>query len=404
MDTSTETCPVQFSAGLKVTKVCPSTPIQRGELLTYTGTVSNPGNITLVNVVVVDDQPQPNTPVIGPIALAPGQTVNFTAGYIVPADFCGTDTITASGTTFCGNTNVLATATAKCTIGSLPAISLTKACPPTPVPPGGLLVYTGTVTNSGNVTLVGITVVDNQPTNNTPVIGPITLAPGTGTNFSGSYIANSDCCAVIDTLTAVGRDICTSVAVTNTATAVCPLLTTPKLGIGLVCVGVPTAGSVFTYSGSVTNTGDVTLTQVMVVSDQPAANTTLLGPIELAPGEFETFSGSFTAASGASPTVTASGIDVWQQRQASARANCSGPLAGLDRPLISLVTIANDVVTISWTATPGVTYCLQSKASLADGTWTTIAGNITATDVVASKADPLGFDEQRVYRVMIVEE
>jgi uncharacterized repeat protein (TIGR01451 family) len=396
---------VLFNPAIKVTKNCPQAPLQRGQLATYTGTVSNPGNITLVNVTVVDNEPLPNTPVLGPIALAPGQTVNFTASYIVPPDFCGSDTLTASGTVFCAKTNVTATATATCTVASVPAITLTKTCPPAPVAPGGLLVYTGTVTNSGNVTLVNIMVVDNQPTNNTPVIGPITLAPGTGTNFGGSYIANADCCAVVDTLTATARDVCTSVQITNTATAVCPLLVSPQIAVSMACPSASVApGGVFVYSGSVTNTGNVTLTQVTVVSDQPSPNTTVLGPIELAPGEFETFSGSYTVAAGANPTagtVTASGFDVWQGQQASAKAGCSGPLFTSSRPFISLVTIGNGKVRVSWAATPGVAYSLQSKTRVTDETWKTVVGNLTTTGDTVFQEDPIGPEEQRIYRVVI---
>jgi uncharacterized repeat protein (TIGR01451 family) len=407
-DTATETCPVLFTPRLAVTKSCPTRPVAPGELLTYTGTVNNPGNITLVNVTVVDDQPAPNTPVIGPIALAPGETVHFTGSYTVPADFCGTDTLTARGSSFCGGTNLTATATTTCPVETTPGIAVTKNCPITPVPRGALFAFTGTVINTGNVTLKDVFVVNNQPTNNTPVVGPITLAAGASTNFSGSYIANSDCCAVIDTLTASGRDTCTGTLVTNTATAVCPLLISPALTITRVCPAVPVpAGGLFVYSGSVSNAGDVTLTEVFVVSSQPAANTPVLGPFELAPGESQEFSGSYVVVAGSDPsldTVGASGIDIWQARPVTAKANCSGPVLQSAAPVIGPVTFVNGKVKVSWTATPGVTYCLQSKSALKDSTWTTLPGNVTASDTTASKVDSIGADTQRIYRVMVVQE
>jgi hypothetical protein len=154
----------------------------------------------------------------------------------------------------------------------------------------------------------------------------------------------------------------------------------------------------------VSNAGDVTLTEVFVVSSQPAPNTPVLGPIELAPGESEEFSGSYIVAAGSDPsldTVTASGMDIWQALTVTAKANCSGPAIQSARPVI---TLANGMVTVSWTATPGVTYCVQSKSTMNDSNWTTIPGNVTASGTIASKVEPFGPATQRLYRVMIVQE
>jgi hypothetical protein len=52
-------------------------------------------------------------------------------------------------------------------------------------------------------------------------------------------------------------------------------------------------GGVFQYSGSVSNSGDNILTNVYVFSQQGTNSTPVLGPIELAPGESEDFSGSY---------------------------------------------------------------------------------------------------------------
>ena len=45
----------------------------------------------------------------------------------------------------------------------------------------------------------------------------------------------------------------------------------------------------------------------MRFSSQPAANTVLLGPLELAPGESEDFAGSYTVVAGASGVIENSG-------------------------------------------------------------------------------------------------
>src|SRR5438874_1264628 len=73
---------------------------------------------------------------------------------------------------------VCATNSAVCTICIIPAISVKKFCPPTPTQPGTPLVFSGSVSNAGNVPLTNVIVLNNQPTNNTPVFGPITLDVG----------------------------------------------------------------------------------------------------------------------------------------------------------------------------------------------------------------------------------
>jgi uncharacterized repeat protein (TIGR01451 family) len=322
-DIDSRTCTVFTSPSIVVTKVCDPRRrlLQPGGTLHYSGTVSNAGNITLVNVTVVDNQPANNTPVIwnvdppGPIILAPGETAGYTGFYTVLPDFCGGDTVTASGQDACSYALVTTNVTATCPIFTTPRIGVTKRCPDGPTPHGGTLWFTGTVTNMGNVTLTNVYVVNDQPSNNTPVIGPITLAPGTSQDFRGSYTAPLVCCEIIDTLTARGQDNCSGSNVTATATAICPTLYNP--GIALVpdqpCPPNLLPGSCYCFSGYVTNTGDAILTNVVVVSSGfpcqlnrvdglpslapdgllPLIQTNL-GPIYLAPGQWEYYRGCLT--------------------------------------------------------------------------------------------------------------
>src|SRR6185295_5148592 len=150
------------SPALIVTKICPPTPVKPGQLLVFTGAVSNSGNITLTNVLVVNNQPATNTSVFGPLTLAPGQITNFTASYTVPADSCGPylDTLTARGQDKCFGRSVTNIASATCAGTNSPALIVTKICPPTPLQPGQPLVFTGTISNSGNITLTNVLVVN----------------------------------------------------------------------------------------------------------------------------------------------------------------------------------------------------------------------------------------------------
>ncbi len=400
-DSATRTCTVLTTPSITVTKVCAPGVLRAGDLLTYSGSVSNSGNITLVNVSVANSQTPGSPPVAGPLTLAPGEFYNFNAAYIVPPDFCGADTITASGLDVCTYLPVTRSVTTTCPVTTAPRIVVTKNCPVVPTLRGGLYIYTGSVSNAGNVTLLNVIVTDSQPTNGTPVVGPITLAPGAFVNFTNSYIAPSCCCLVIDTLTARGSDRCSGSNVTATATTVCPLVTTPAIAVARVCPGTNVlVGGLYMFSGWVTNTGDVVLTNVYVYSSKPVADTVLLGPIELAPHEAKPFSGSYIVPADCNPavdTVKASGMDTCSGRLVTTTANCEGTLVPLAITSLSVKTGTN---TIIWAATPGMVYTLQYKTNLWDTSWVNLIGSVTATSNTATKSDAVGATKQRVYRVM----
>jgi uncharacterized repeat protein (TIGR01451 family) len=406
-DTDTQTCPVLTLPKIAVTKVCPLNAVAPGDVLRYSGSVSNAGNIALTGVTVVSDMPQTGTPVLGPIDLAPGESVAYLGSYTVPADFCGTDTVTAQGLDACTSVAVVNSVTTSCSVVTSPRIGVTHDCPAQPTPRGGVHTFTGTVSNLGNVTLDNVVVVVNEPSLNTPVFGPITLAPGASASFTGSYTAPTCCCEFTDTITAHGLDRCARTSVAATSSTVCPLLSTPSITVTRVCPTAPvSAGGTFAYSGVVRNTGDVVLTNVFVFSNQPTANTALLGPIELAPGESEDFTGSYTVAANSNPaldTVKASGTDTCQARTVTATANCAGPLPASAEFAISATLLVGGKLRITWAATVGTSYCLQTKSGLKDAPWETIPGNVTASGSTASAETGMGPGDQRFYRVMILQ-
>ncbi len=343
-DTATRTCTLSSAAAISVTKFCPSdrlTQLAPGDRLTYSGVVSNSGNITLTNVTVTSTAPTNGARIFGPVTLAAGESAPYTASFIIPADFCGTETVTARGVNICSLVAVTNTATTACPITLTPSITVVKNCPAQPTPSGGLFAFTGSVSNSGNVTLTNVLVFNSQPSNDTPVFGPVTLAPGARTNFSGSYAAPLDCCVITDTLTAQGQDRCSGTLVTDTATQVCPLLTAPSLSVLILCPTTPVGvGGVYEFNGLITNTSPEVLTNVYVVSNLPVPGTVLAGPMELAPGETEYFTGSHTVVAGASAlVVTVSAQDTCQGRTVSAAANCSGPINPPNQPRAITVVI-----------------------------------------------------------------
>lgn len=406
-DTATSTCPVLSTPAIVVTKACPTNGIvEPGDTLRYTGTVANTGDITLVDVMVFSDR-TPGFPVYGPIVLAPGEVASFRASYVIPTDFCAPDTLTARGTSIC-EVSVTNTVTTTCPVVTSPEILVTKNCPANPPTFGGLYAYTGTVMNVGNVTLVDVFVYNTRSSNTAPILGPITLAPGQSANFSDSFIAPRCCCEITDTVVARGRDRCSGITVTDSASTVCPLLTTPSLSIAKFCpTGTVPAGGTYSYSGMVTNTGDVNLVNVFVYSVRSGVRTAVLGPVELAPGETLRFTDSYTVAPNSNPAsdlVEVTGVDTCQARTVLARATCSGPTGpDSDVPVVQSVVLNGESATITWSGKAGVTYKLQSKAAVTDTSWTDVPGTVTATGATVTKTDAVGVNPKRFYRVVIVE-
>jgi uncharacterized repeat protein (TIGR01451 family) len=68
-----------------------------------------------------------------------------------------------------------------------------------PVPFGGDVFFSVTFTNTGNVTLTNIIINNDQPSNPTRLVGPISLAPNGFTNFTSSYTPINPCAPFPDT-------------------------------------------------------------------------------------------------------------------------------------------------------------------------------------------------------------
>src|SRR5204863_9821408 len=127
-------CPGTNSPAIAVTKSCPPGPIQPGQVLAITGTVTNTGNITLTNVTVTNVIAVlgVSRQVLGPISLAPGAGMSFTDSYVVPLDSCGPyrDTVLAAGADKCFGRVVTDSAVRDGPGTNSPAIVVNKSCPP----------------------------------------------------------------------------------------------------------------------------------------------------------------------------------------------------------------------------------------------------------------------------------
>jgi uncharacterized repeat protein (TIGR01451 family) len=360
-----------------------------GEESTFTGSVSNPGDVTLIDVNVFNNNldSEESNHILGPIILAPGQVVNFKATYVVPGTVCGEGLISATGRAYCGTNDVVsASASSKCEVETEPWVVVSKQCPTLPVAPGGIFAFTGTVSNAGNVTLTNVVVLNSKPSAGTHVFGPVTLAPGQSLDFAGSYILDAPCEDTWDTLTVSATDQCTGKTVENSATALCPVLRSPRID---VTVGEEN------FTGEVKNTGDVALKNVTVSAQSSGRKVQLLGPISLAPGAIEKFSGT-----GSDGVVTAQGVSTCKEIGVTASATSAGPVT---TPLsIDKCQLNAGQVTLNWKSVAGRFYRVEYKNSLT-AEWQPVAGAVQALQSTAEKVDSLGTDTQRFYRVILVE-
>ena len=69
-------------------------------------------------------------------------------------------------------------------------------------------------------------------------------------------------------------------------------------------------------------------------------------------------------------------------------------------PTIDSLSTTNGTVTLTWTSISNRIYRVQYKNVLTDAGWSDLPGDVTATNGVASKTDPLG-TTNRFYRLLM---
>jgi uncharacterized repeat protein (TIGR01451 family) len=245
-----------------------------GEIITYTYTVTNTGNVTLHGITVNDDQ------IPGPIvclstALSPGQSTTCQAPHIVTAADMAAGHITNAGTvTGQPPAGPAVTDGDNDTVDAIrtPGIQLVKTAFPTRyAAPGETVTYSYLVVNTGNVALHDITVTDNAITG--PVGCPAsTLDPGDSTTCHAVHtITSADVTSghITNVGTVTGQPP-TGPAVTGKSTETVEAIHRPGLQVGKSAS--PTryrgAGEAVAFRYTVTNTGNVPLHDITVSDDK----------------------------------------------------------------------------------------------------------------------------------------
>jgi uncharacterized repeat protein (TIGR01451 family) len=363
---------------LTVTKTAdPLTYASVGDVINYTIVVQNTGNVTLSNIVVTD----PLTGLSTTIAtLAPGASQTFNESYtITQADLDAgsvTNTASADGEDTNGDP-VSDSDSATVTAVQDPELTVTKTADPlTYAAVGDVINYTIVVQNTGNVTLSDIVVTDPLTGLNTTIA---TLAPGASQTFNESYTiiqADLDAGSVTNTASADGEDTNGDPVSDNdsaTVTAVQdPELTVTKTADPITYAAV---GDVINYTIVVQNTGNVTLSDIVVTDPLTGLNTTIAS---LTPGASQTFNESYT--------ITQADLDagsVTNTANAAGEDTNGDPVS--DNDSASVTAVQDPELTVTKTADP-LTY-----ASVGDVINYTIVvqntGNVTLSNIAVT--DPL---------------
>jgi len=259
------------------------TLVTLGQIITYTYEVANTGDVTLNSVTISDvHNGSGNLSAVSPSSadIAVGATQIFTATYEITQDDIDagvpiTNTATANATPDRG-TYTPVSADESITVESpAPDATLTKqADKDVNVEAGDTITYTYVFTNSGNVSLNSVSISDvHNGAGTLSAISPASVAtvlPGDDVTFTATYEVTQD-------------DIDAGVQITNTATANAKpsggsftpptadealSLTTPDPEADLTKTPDVSAdlaeGDTVTYTYTVENTGNVTLTNLSV--------------------------------------------------------------------------------------------------------------------------------------------
>jgi uncharacterized repeat protein (TIGR01451 family) len=299
-DTATVTA-IQVSA-LDFTKSAnPLTYYQLDQVIAYTYQVTNTGNVTLYDLIVLDDKTTATCPDTSE-GLNPLSHITCTASYIITQEDLNAGSVT--NTAYATDGSVQSDPdSATITATQVPALELTKSADPlTYNLPGQVISYTFMVTNTGNQSLQGpVTVSDNKANDETcPPLSSVGdqdlyLDPGEILTCTASYIitqADLDEGLVTNIASATVGEI-TSPTDSATVTAVQnPDLTIAKTADPQT---YDQAGQVIGYTYLVTNTGNVTIASPFTIYDNKTVNESCPAtPSSLSPGQSITCSSSYT--------------------------------------------------------------------------------------------------------------
>ena len=305
--------PTTFSPGLAITKSANVSSATVGTVIGYNITVNNTGNVNLSNVTVTDNLTGLSQTIP---TLVPNASQTFNPSYTVTqADICApiNNTATANGTDPCGGSVGPVNASVSVPTTFSPSLAITKTANVSTATVGDIIKYWYNVTNTGNVNLTSLTVIDSRL--GAISMSPTALAPNDVARGTKNYtVRQADVCAdIVNNATANATDPCSqykeniSADVTVTTPYTADLMITKEANVSSA-----TVGDVIKYWYNVTNTGNVNLTSLTVTDSRLGAismSPTTLAPNDVARGT-ETYTVTQSDICGPiNNTATANGTD-----------------------------------------------------------------------------------------------
>ncbi|MCH7400195.1 hypothetical protein MM236_19535, partial [Belliella sp. DSM 107340] len=291
---SSTTTVVNNNSSISLSKTADKTAVsEAGEVIIYTLTVTNTGNTTLTDVLIIDAKlgVEEN---IG--TLSPGESSSISASYTVTQEDIDSGSIlnaaSVEGTDPNGEIPE-GSDEVETPVNQNSNIVLSKTADKTAVSEAGeVIVYTLTVTNTGNTTLTDVLIIDAK-LGVEENIG--TLSPGESSSISVSYTVTQediDSGSILNAASVEGTDP-NGETPEGSDEVETPVDQNSSIALSKTAdkTAVSEAGEVIVYTLTVTNTGNTTLTDVLIIDAK-------LGVEEnigtLSPGESSSISVSYT--------------------------------------------------------------------------------------------------------------
>lgn len=279
-----------YNPGIYLSKsATPKTFKEAGDVIQYSFKVENTGNFDIHSIVVND--PLFNLS-FGPINLSPGEIHTYTHNYtITQADMDAGfifNSATVSGWFL--DEEYTFTDTITVSITPVPDLLLSKtANKPTFQAAGEQIIYNFTVTNTGETTLTNVRITDALTGSTNLPVTPSLLEPGhTGTAMASYTIRQSDLDQgfVFNTATVTGFDPeGNPVSDTDDETITAIQIANLTLVKSASQQTYSTAGGEISYTFTVVNTGNVTLSNIRIHDALTGSSNLAIIPGSLAPGQ-----------------------------------------------------------------------------------------------------------------------
>lgn len=313
---ATATATIAGKTGLSLEKTTDTASISAddavpGKMIGYTIKVTNTGNRKLTGLAIADAKIAPSTASPGKTELGAGESTTATVSYaITDADIAAgkaINTATATATDSDGKAVTSNQGTATTTIETpRKGISVSKEVDRTVLTgdearAGTKLTYTISVTNTGNTTVSGFTATDTMRYDGNPTLDFGTIAPGKTVKIRAQHTVTQEevnAGKIVNAIVVSGSSMTSRDSVETTISPSSSLTVSKAVDTANIAADDAIAGKRLTYTITVRNSGNSTVTGVSLADELNGASVGKLGKTTLAPGEQTTATATYAITAG----------------------------------------------------------------------------------------------------------